>query len=236
MAHDSGGGDVGGQLLDALRWAYDRTIDGIAHVSGAEALADEYLKSAMDQETAIDSLVRWTIAQAGGAGFVAGLGGLITLPVAVPANFVSVTALQLRMVAAIAHIRGYDVRSEKVRTLALACLCGTGVTDALKDAGISVASKMAGNAINSLSGATLTKINQAVGFRLVTKAGTSGTVNLSKFIPLVGGVVSGGLDAATTYGIGSAARAIFTPLDPTTTEAPDVPTASGLETPTATSS
>jgi uncharacterized tellurite resistance protein B-like protein len=60
-----------------------------------------------------------------------------------------------------------------------------------------------------VTGAALTKINRAVGFRLVTKFGTKGVVNLGKAIPLVGGVIGGSIDALSTNKIGNVARDCF---------------------------
>ncbi|MBQ4442795.1 MAG: TerB family tellurite resistance protein [Bacteroidales bacterium] len=55
----------------------------------------------------------------------------------------------------------------------------------------------------------LTKINQAVGFRLFTKFGQKGLVNIHKAIPVLGGVVGGTVDAMSTYAIAKAAKALF---------------------------
>ena len=63
-----------------------------------------------------------------------------------------------------------------------------------------------------ISGQFLKRINQAVGFRLVTKVGSRGVVNLVKGVPIVGGVVGGTLDAATTKVIGATAKQVFVSL------------------------
>ena len=60
-----------------------------------------------------------------------------------------------------------------------------------------------------LPGTVLTKINQAVGFRLFTKFGQKGLVNIHKAIPVLGGVVGGTVDALSTYSIAKAAKALF---------------------------
>ena len=52
--------------------------------------------------------------------------------------------------------------------------------------------------IKKIPGKVLTKINQKVGFRLVTKFGTKGIVNLGKLLPGVGAAVGGGLDFVET--------------------------------------
>ena len=44
----------------------------------------------------------------------------------------------------------------------------------------------------------LTKINQKVGFRFLTKFGTKGLINIGKCVPVVGAVVGGGLDLVET--------------------------------------
>lgn len=41
------------------------------------------------------------------------------------------------------------------------------------------------------------KINQRIGFRFITKFGEKGIINLGKMVPLVGGVVGGGMDVAS---------------------------------------
>ena len=63
-----------------------------------------------------------------------------------------------------------------------------------------------------ISGEVRKRINRAVGFRLVTKAGTRGVVNLVKVVPLVGGLVGGALYAAATKVIGATAKQVFVPL------------------------
>ena len=46
---------------------------------------------------------------AGAQGFVTNIGGLVTAAVAVPANIAGLALIQCRMVAGIAHLRGYDL-------------------------------------------------------------------------------------------------------------------------------
>lgn len=53
------------------------------------------------------------------------------------------------------------------------------------------------------------KINQKVGFRLLTKFGTKGIINIGKAIPIVGGVISGGFDFAETKIIADRAYKMF---------------------------
>ena len=55
----------------------------------------------------------------------------------------------------------------------------------------------------------LGKINKAVGFKLVTKFGTQGVINLVKIIPFVSGVISASTDAIATNTIGKIAKKTF---------------------------
>ena len=109
------------------------------------------------------------------------------MPVAVPANISVVLFVQVRMIAAIAIMGGYDVNDDRVKSLVYACMAGNAAKGYLREVGIDVTRKLALSAIRSIPGKTLTAINQKVGFRLLTKFGEKGVVNLGKFVPLAGG-------------------------------------------------
>jgi uncharacterized protein (DUF697 family) len=202
-------------MTQALEWAYERAAAAIPELGldSAVDLAESHLKSCGgNREQAIDELTTWQLGYAGAVGFASNVGGIITMPVAVPVNVASVLLIQLRMIAAIAHLRGYSVEDERVKTLAFICLTGSGAATLLQEFGISLGTKLSTRLIMQISGATLVKINQAVGFRLVTKAGTTGLINLTKFVPFVGGLVGGAFDAAVTRGISAVAREVFKPI------------------------
>lgn len=200
------------KLQQALDWAYSHAVKGMPGVSGAEALAGDFQSKHLNNEAAIDALIKWQWINAGTAGFVTGLGGLITLPIAVPINLGVVLVIQLRMIQAIAHLRGHDLNSDSVKILACVCLVGAKGVDMLKASGIIIGKKATEQAFKKIPGALIIKLNKAVGFRLLTKAGTRGVVNLPKLIPVVGGLVSGAIDAGTTRAIGGAAKRIFTAI------------------------
>ena len=172
-------------------------------------MARDYLRGPGSLEDRANTLIRYQVAKASTSGFVTGLGGVLTLPVMIPANLTSVMYVQLRMVAAIAYISGHDVRDDRVKTLCYACLCGNAAKDVLKGAGITIGTKLSEQAIRRLSFEVVKKINKAVGFRLLTKFGQTGVVNLGKAIPLVGGAVDGTFDAAATYAAGKMAKSLF---------------------------
>jgi hypothetical protein len=193
------------KIVQMLDWAYEKTQSGYFSWASAEQLARDYVGRVSSPDDAIDSLINWQTGSAGMAGFVTGVGGLWLLPIGVPANLATVLYIQLRMISAIALIRGYSPRSDQVRTLAYASLCGTGARDVLKDVG----TKIAVSAINQIGRETITKINHRVGSRLLTKMGGTGAVNVARMLPLIGGLVSGGIDASATKLIGITAKGLF---------------------------
>ena len=210
-------------LMKRLEWAYDQAVEGTPlFLVSAEDLGNEYREAYTAGTDSLEAcarrLVLWQVTKAGTSGFLSGLGGVLTLPVTIPANLASVLYVQIRMIAAIAHLGGHDLRSDQVRTLCYACMCGSATAGVLKDVGIKFGAKLTEEAIKRISGRTLTHINQKVGLRLVTKFGEKGLINMGKVIPLAGGIVGGAFDAASTSGIGKIARVMFIG-----TSAPDAP-------------
>lgn len=117
--------------------------------------------------------------------------------------------VQMRMIACLAYMGGYDTNSDQVQTLVYACLAGISIDQLLKRAGIQFGNKLAMAMVRKIPGEVLTKINQKVGFRFVTKLGTKGIVNIGKAVPVVGGVISGGFDFAETRVIANRAYKMF---------------------------
>ena len=194
-------------VLDNL---YKKSIDGIPKVSPSIVqLAEDYLDKNSDVEIAAKTFINYQIAKCTTSGFLTGLGGLITLPVAIPANISSVLYVQMRMIACLAYMGGYDTNSDQVQTLVYACLAGVSLDQVVKQIGIKVGVKLANSMVKKIPGKVLTKINQKVGFRLLTKFGTKGVINIGKAVPIVGGVISGGLDFAETKIIGKRAYKMF---------------------------
>jgi uncharacterized protein (DUF697 family) len=199
-------------LLQGLEWLYDRAVSGAPALNSASDLATAYQGQFPERDAAIDALIKWQMAKAGTASFVSSIGGVLTLPVALPANLASVTYIQLRMIAAIAHLRGHDIESDPVRTLALACLCGTRVSEIVKDLGIRFGAQLAHEVVKRVSGESLKQINQAIACRLIAATGAKTSLDFSKFVPVVGGVVAGGFDAAVTRTYGRTAKRLFQPV------------------------
>lgn len=184
------------KLLDSC---YEKCLDGVPKVSpSVESMANDYLQKYNTKEDACKAMMRNQIAKCTTSGFVTGFGGIITMPVTLPANIGSVLYVQMRMIACTAYMAGYELDSDQTQTFVYACLAGVAVNELIKQAGIKFGIKFANGLIKKIPGKVLTKINQKVGFRFITKFGTKGIVNLGKLLPGVGAVVGGGLDLVET--------------------------------------
>lgn len=197
------------KILDLLNTLYDKALNGLPISESVPDLANEYLAKYPSKNEATKQLIKNQVIKCGTSGFVTGLGGLITLPVAIPANLSSVIYVQLRMIACIAYIYGHNPSDDTTRTLAYACLTGSACTNILKQSGIKIGNKIGVNLVKKIPGAVLTKINQKVGFRLMTKFGEKGIINLAKVVPVVGGVIGGGIDIFSTEIIAKNAKMLF---------------------------
>jgi hypothetical protein len=203
------------EIMDLLNKLYEQCVDGIDKAGfkkiskSVTDLADDYLDKYDDIETASKKFINYQLTKCTTSGFLTGLGGLITLPIAIPANISSVLYVQMRMIAALAYMGGYDLKSDQVQTLVYATLAGVGLGGIVKDTGIKMGNKLAIAMIDKIPTAALKTINQKVGFRLITKFGSKGVINLGKVVPVAGGVISGGFDFVETKAIAKRARKLF---------------------------
>lgn len=198
-----------GKVEKMLDWSYEKALIEIPGMDNAYELAENFLSKNDSTDGAINSLIRWQNTKLTTSGFLTGLGGLITLPVAIPANIASVTYVQIRMIAAIAHIRGYDLKDDQVKIFVFVCLTGQSASGVLKQSGIKAGTLMTKQMITKIPSGVIRSINKAVGFRLLTKFGEKGVVNLGKAVPLIGGVIGGTVDGIGTNIIGKTAKKVF---------------------------
>ncbi len=195
----------------AVKYVLDKGISGVPPLVGSEKLAQEYLLDVGYQQNhdRVKSLIRRETSKNFTSGFLTGLGGLITMPISVPSALGASWILQARMAGAIARIYGHDLDDDRVRTFVLLSLAGDSASSVVKDAGIQIGRKLTEKAIAAIPGRALIEINKAVGFRLITKAGEKGVVNLTKAVPIAGGIVGGGLDALSCRVVGRTAQKLF---------------------------
>lgn len=192
-------------MTNILNNIYDSAING-----RAVELANEYIDRYGRTELAIDKLISCQRRKCATTGFVTGLGGLVSIPVTLPADLYSSLVIQVNMIVAIAVIRGYDVHSEEVKTLVFLCIVGNSIGDVLKQAGIkAVTDYTAKTIIPKLTMIVSQRIAAKVGSRLVVKASTKGLSSAAKMIPFLGGLIGGAYNYAEVSTYANIARERF---------------------------
>lgn len=186
------------------RTAFDKALDGVGPIKGAVEEAEAQLKEAGgDPERAIQEIISDHVRMAAAEGFVTNLGGLVTMAVLVPTNIAGLAMLHCRMVAAIAHLRGYDLADPRVRNAVFATILGQ---DVVKD--LTNSKKLPDSPRGIATGKTMDAqdadtISAAVVAELVARAAGKSTFSfLGKRMPVLGGVVGGVTDLWATRRIG----------------------------------
>lgn len=173
-----------------------------------EAYVDQIrrLNPDMDRLGLARRIVRRRSLKAGGLGAVCGLGGFITMPVTLPTNLYYTFRIQARMVLAIAHIYGWDIRDEDVITDMLLVMGGTSSLQAAKSVGVPIAQEFAKKAVQKyINREVMKKINKVVSRKIITKAGEKSLVSFAELVPLVGAPVGAGFDYFGTRAVGKTA-------------------------------
>jgi len=204
-------GMFSGAVTGLVEQLLDLGIDGKGPFDSAQKVADVKRAERPDAENAVDAVVQAHLKLAAAGGFVTGLGGFITLPVALPVNVVEFYVVATRTVAAIASLRGYDIKQPEIRSAVLLTLVGADADDLLKKAGVMSTGRLSNLAAQRLPGPALMVVNKAVGFRLLSTAGKKTLARFGKGVPVIGGVVGAGLDTYLLKRIADHARHEFPP-------------------------
>jgi EcsC protein family len=203
-----------GTVARLVQVLLDAGIDGLGPLKSAKEMAEAARASSRSHDAAVAKVARNHVAKGGVGGFVTGVGGFLTMPIALPVNVVEFYIAATRMVAAIADIRGYDVDDPQVRTSVLLTLVGSDADDVLKKAGLTggTSGKMLGLASGQLPPAALLMLNKAIGFRILRGVGEKAFARLGRGVPLAGGVLGGGVDMWMMKRIADHAMHEFPPL------------------------
>lgn len=189
-------------------------IEGKGPFSGAKELADKVGRTSDSDTETVNRIVRSHELTGAAGGFITSLGGFITMPVALPANIFEFYVQATRMVGAIAHVRGYDVDEDDIRSAVLLTLVGSNADEILAKAGVATgAGRFTAFALQRLPRAALMMINKAVGFRLLRAAGAKTLSRFGRAVPLVGGGVGATIDWWMMRRIAEHARQQFPALE-----------------------
>lgn len=184
--------------------ALDRAIRGAGKLEGAATAADKALAAAAgDENKAVRDLIEKHVRYAGAQGFLTNIGGLVTMTVTIPANIAGLALIQCRLVAAVAHLRGYDLEDPRTRDGILVALLGEerllAQIRAKKIPGTPMAIATAPVHDPHLD----TLVANEVAAELLTKvAGKKLATTVGRRVPVVGGMVGAGSDGFSTWKLG----------------------------------
>ena len=187
-----------------VREALRRAIEGVGPLPPAAKAADAQLEEQRgDVEKAIHEVIENHVRYAGAQGFVTNIGGLVTMAVTVPANISGLALIECRMIAAIAHLRGYDLDDPRTRNAILVCLLGEDTVKSLVRAKHLPAPPMALATAPAHDPEVDQRISTFVARDLIAKvAGKRLATSVGRRIPVVGGVVGAGADGFATWRVG----------------------------------
>jgi uncharacterized protein (DUF697 family) len=184
--------------------ALRRAIEGTGPLSAAAAAAEAVLADeGGDVERAIHELIEDHVRYAGMQGFLTNIGGAVTAAFTIPANIAGLALIQCRLVASIAHLRGYDLSDQRVRNAILTCLLGEDSVKALVRKKKLPSTPM-GLATAPAHDPDLDRVVAAeVTSELVRKvAGKRIATTVARHVPVVGGLVGAGADGYYTWQLG----------------------------------
>lgn len=193
-----------GLTASFVREALHRAIVGVGPLPPAAEAADKQLEEQKgDVDKAITEVIENHVRYAGVQGFVTNIGGLVTAAVTIPANITGLALIQSRMIAGIAHLRGYDLDDPRVRNAILVAMLGEeAVTSMVKKRKIPAPPMALATAPVHDAGIDIV-ISTEVASDLITKvAGKRLAISIGRRVPVVGGVVGMGADGYLTWKIG----------------------------------
>ncbi|WP_323099124.1 hypothetical protein [Intrasporangium sp. YIM S08009] len=175
------------------RVVLDIALEGLEPIRSAVQVAEAAVRDSEDSEEAIEALVRDHLALGAVGGFFTGVGGYVTLPVALPMNLAEFYVIATRMVGAIAVVRGYDLRQPEVRTAVLLTLVASRSDEVLAKEGFG-AGTLSRIGLRRMPPGALMLVNKAIFFRLLRRVNKRLFWTLGRGAPLLGGGAGAAVD------------------------------------------
>ena len=187
-----------------VQQALRRAISGAGPLPAAAASADKVLAAENgDSARAVHEVIEDHVRYAGMQGFATNMGGLVTAALTIPANNTGLALIQCRLVASIAHLRGYDLTDQRVRNAILTCILGEDEVTRLVKKKKLPSTPMAMATAPAHDPHLDTVIASEVTSALLTKvAGKRVATTVGRRVPVIGGIVGASADAYSTWQIG----------------------------------
>lgn len=191
-----------GPLTKLVDWMVEKGQQGV----------NEYVDKLRAQNPGIsdDALAKKIVSRKsmknGLVGAATGVGGLITLPVAIPADLIASWKIQIFMAISIAHVYGHNVKTADLKTDIYLILAGDSAKELLKRFGIEVSKGVTRKAIDKyITIEVMKQIWKIIPQKILTKAGEKSLTSFMKMVPLVGAPVGYLFDWVSAQTVGKTA-------------------------------
>lgn len=191
-----------GVSADLFHQLLDLAIQGKGKMPGAKKVASGLLDKHGDPGEAINRLILEHVALASGQGFITNWGGFFVALATIPANIAAAAFLQARVVAGIAHLRGYELSDPRVRTAIAMIMLGPSANATMISKGILPSSPSAIATAPVFDADLDRQVCRALADRVMNQvSGKRLGVFVGKRIPFVGGGVGAAVDGWATHSI-----------------------------------
>lgn len=196
---------------DVFNAVVDRGIEGLPPFDSSWELAVRYMtdQDFQDDDARVEELIRRESRKNAFSTAVTNMGGLFTLPVAIPVNIYASFAYQARLAAAVALVYGHDIRSEKVRVMVGLSLAGKKAVDLLKGLGVRFTAMLLERGAAQLSERVMAEVGAGVGMRILAQSGEQLSGIVLKSIPVASALVCGAIDWRYCRSVGRVSQRIF---------------------------
>jgi hypothetical protein len=176
-----------------VKWI-DQFIDNFLNTKPPEIVA--YVEKLREQNPGISQVqlarkIRNRKSMKNGlVGAATGIGGLITLPVTVPADLIATWKIQIALAFTVAYIFGHTKESTDLKTDIYLILAGSSAQEALKKVGVETIKGVTKKAVEKhITREVMKKIWKIIPSKIITKAGEKSLTSFMKMVPIAGAPV-----------------------------------------------
>ena len=202
--------EVIAERLEELKNALIGLVDYL--VSTDPAHIDRYVGKLRTQNPSMsrDQLAKLVVSRKavkqGLVGAIGGLGGVLSLPISVPAELVASWKIQVNMAMAIARVYGHDTSAPEFKTDVYLIMAGDRARESLKQLGLDVGEKLTRRALEKLlTDEIRLQIRSAIPKAIIRKTGRSTSSKLMKLVPVASAPVNFAFDYGAAKVIGNTA-------------------------------
>jgi len=185
----------------------DSAIDGFPSFPAAKTIAAKALERGGDPDRGVELVIRRHLGLASAQGFLTNIGGIVSALIGIPANLTGIVLVQIRLVACLAHLYGYNIDDARVRTAIAMCVLGEPELNRLLAAGLLPSTPLAVATSPVYDPRLHAYVADRVLDRLLRQSGGKGLAGMIvRRTPILGGGVGSVADLIDTERVSRCAR------------------------------